>query len=133
LGEKELLELVRGGYAAFARSDFEWMIRNCTADVVIMPPAERPSARTYHGRAEFRDAFTDWPSQWDEFELELVDVAVVNDHQVLGTCRQRMRAGDLELDQPRYDLFSVRQGKVARLEMFHSLEQARAATDPDRA
>ena len=129
MDEAELLELVRGGYAAFDRSDFEWMIRNCTADVVIVPPAERPSARTYRGRAEFCDAFTDWPSQWDAFELELLDLAVLNDHQVLGTCRQRMRAGDLELDQPRYDLFSVRDGKVARLEMFHSLEQARAAAE----
>ena len=129
MGKAELLDLVRGGYAAFGRSDFEWMIRNCTADVVIVPPAERPSARTYRGRAEFRDAFTDWPSQWDAFELELLDLAVLNDHQVLGTCRQRMRAGDLELDQPRYDLFSVRDGKVARLEMFHSLEQARAAAE----
>jgi ketosteroid isomerase-like protein len=129
LADAELLELIRGGYAAFARSDFEWMIRNCTADVVIVPPPERPSARTYRGRAEFRDAFTDWPSQWDAFELELLALEQLNDRQVLGTCTQRMRAGELELEQPRYDLFTVREGKVARLEMFQSLDQAHEAAD----
>jgi ketosteroid isomerase-like protein len=125
------LDLVRAGYDAFGRADFQWMIENCTADVVIVPPAERPSARTYVGRNEFRAAFTDWPSQWDEFALELVDVEQLNDHQVLGFCRQHMRAGDLELDEPRYDLFTVRDGKVSRLEMFSSAEQARAAADGD--
>jgi hypothetical protein len=25
------IELARDGYAAFGRSDFEWMIRHCTA------------------------------------------------------------------------------------------------------
>ena len=123
------LELARDGYAAFGRADFEWMIRHCTADVVIVQPPERPSAKTYRGRNEFRDAFTEWPSQWDAFELDLIDVVELNDHQVLGTCRQRMRRGELELEQDRFDVFSFRDGKVSALELFHTREQALAAAD----
>jgi ketosteroid isomerase-like protein len=125
----EALEVVRQGYEAFSRSDFGWMIQNCTPDVVIVQPPERPSAKTYRGRTEFRAAFTEWPSQWDEFDLELVDLVELNDHQVLGSCRQHMRRGDLDVDQERFDLFTLRDGKVARLELFHSLDAARAAAD----
>ncbi|HEX3316986.1 MAG TPA: nuclear transport factor 2 family protein [Solirubrobacteraceae bacterium] len=117
------------GYAAFGRGDWQWMIAHSTADVVVVQPPERPSAKTYRGRTEFRAAFTEWPGQWDAFELELVDVVAVNDHQVLGTCRQRMRAGDLELEQDRFDVFTFREGRMARLELFHSLDQARAVID----
>ena len=66
------MELARDGYAAFGRADFAWMIRHCTADVLIVQPPERPSAKTYRGRNEFRAAFTEWPSQWDAFELDLI-------------------------------------------------------------
>ena len=79
----EHVELARAGYAAFGRADFAWMIEHCTADVVIVQPPERPSAKTYRGRNEFRAAFTDWPRQWDAFALDLVDVVELNDHQVL--------------------------------------------------
>ena len=123
------IELARAGYAAFGRADFEWMIHHCTADVVIVQPPERPNAKTYRGRIEFRSAFTEWPSQWDAFELDLLDIVELNDHQVLGSCKQRMRAGDLELEQDRFDVFTFREGKVSALELFHTREQALAAAD----
>ena len=123
------IELARAGYAAFGRADFEWMIQHCTADVVIVQPPERPSATTYRGRNEFRSAFTEWPSQWDAFELDLLDIVELNDHQVLGSCKQRMRAGDLELEQDRFDVFTFREGRVSALELFHTREQALAAAD----
>ena len=123
------IELARAGYAAFGRADFDWMIHHCTADVVIVQPPERPSAKIYRGRNEFRSAFTEWPSQWDAFELDLLEIVELNDHQVLGSCKQRMRAGELELEQDRFDVFTFREGKVSALELFHTREQALAAAD----
>jgi hypothetical protein len=69
--------------------------------VVIVQPPERPSGKTSRGRNEFRAAFTEWPSQWDAFELE----------------------------QDRFDVFTFRDGKVSVLELFHTREQALAAAD----
>ena len=86
----------------------------------------RPDAS---GRLPFREAFTEWPSQWDAFSLELVDVVEVNDHQVFGVSIQRLRSGELELEQDRYDVFTFREGWMARLEMFHTLDLASAAVD----
>jgi len=126
----EHVELARAGYAAFGRADYAWMIEHCTADVVIAHPPERPSAKTYRGRNEFRAAFTDWPSQWDAFALELVEVVELNHHQVLGWCKQRMRAGELELEQDRFDVFTFAAGKMSALQLFHTREQALAAADP---
>ena len=68
-------------------------------------------------------------AKWDAFALDLVDVVELNDHQVLGWCKQRMRAGELELVQDRFDVFTFAAGKMSELQLFHTREQALAAAD----
>lgn len=42
-------------------------------------PVDIPDAKTYRGHAGLLEAFRDWPSQWDEFSVDL-DVDVWNVH-----------------------------------------------------
>ena len=49
---------------------------------------------------------------------------------MLGWCKQRMRAGELELVQDRFDVFTFAAGKLSALQLFNTREQALAAADP---
>src|SRR4051794_3548972 len=67
---QENVELVRGGFEAFARGDFGLFLEFTDPDIEIVQPLELPGPRTYHGHKGLLEAMQSWAGQWDDFRAE---------------------------------------------------------------
>jgi ketosteroid isomerase-like protein len=123
---RENVELVRLGWDAFGRGDVESMQRTCQPDVVIVQPRELPDSKSYEGLAGVAESIEDWPRQWEDFLLEVVEVIDASDTQLVSVTRQRGRGREsgIEMDFEVAFLHTIRDGKLSRLEMFRSREEA---------
>jgi ketosteroid isomerase-like protein len=123
---EENVELVRLGWDAFGRGDVESMQRTCQPDVVIVQPRELPDSKSYEGLAGVAESIEDWPRQWEDFLLEVVEVIDASDTQLVSVTRQRGRGREsrIEMDFEIAFLHTIRDGKLSRLEMFLSREEA---------
>jgi ketosteroid isomerase-like protein len=125
----ENVELTRSAFEAFERGDVEWMQRRCAPDVVIVQPPEIPDAKTYRGAEAIAQMIDDWPKQWEEFRLEVTEIIDVSDDVLVSGTRHtgRGRTSGIELDFEVFYVGRLRDGKLARMEMFLSREQAMQA------
>src|SRR4051812_3496754 len=94
----EIERHVQAGFEAFRAGEIERLFSDAAEDIVISQPREIPGARPSHGLRGLVGASGDGPSQWDEFDVELIDTEVIGDGCALSWTRQRLRARDLKLD-----------------------------------
>ena len=123
---QENVELARQAFEAIHRGDFAWFEEWTTADLVIVQPPEVPDAKTYEGRDAVIEAWEDWPKQWEDFRLDLIEIIDVSDDVLISVTRHRGRGREsgIEMDFEVFYVYYGRDGKVARMEMFFSREQA---------
>jgi ketosteroid isomerase-like protein len=122
---QENVEVVRRNYEAGRRGDWEAFFRDIDPDVEFV---ELPAfgTRTYHGHEGLMDALRWWPSQWDDFESEMLELIDVDDEHVVTLFRNhgRGKASGVEVVEEVAFLGTVRNGKVTRFEMFRSVSEA---------
>lgn len=123
------VELVRAGFVAVARGDFSLVEEMSQPDVVMSQPPEVPDAKTYEGPSAIRAAMADWPSQWEDFRMDLLELIDAGDGVVVSVTRHRGRGrqSGIEMDFEVFYVHRLNEGKLARLEMFFDREQALAA------
>jgi ketosteroid isomerase-like protein len=123
---QENVELVKLGFEAWLRGDLAALEENTMPDVVIVQPPEVPDSKTYEGRAAILDMWEDWPRQWEDFQLDLVELIDVSDDTVVSVSRHRGRGREsgIEMDFRVFYVHRLRDRKLARMEMFFSREQA---------
>ena len=122
---QENVEVMRRHYEAGLRGDWAAVLRDVDPDVEFV---ELPAfgTKTYHGHQGLIDALTWWPSQWDEFETELLQVVDVDDEHVISLFRNhgRGKASGVEVVEEVAFLGTFRNGKVTRVEMFRGVAEA---------
>jgi ketosteroid isomerase-like protein len=123
---QENMELVAGGWAAFQRGDVEAMRADCHPDVLIVQPPEVPDTKTYSGLAGVKEAIEDWPNEWDDFQFEVLELIDVSNTQLVSVTRHRGHGAmsGIEMDAIVAYVHTIRNGKLTRLDMFFSREQA---------
>ena len=123
---RENVELVKLGIEAFRQGNWELVQENSHPDLVIVQPPEVPDAKSYRGPRAFADAAADWPSQWEDFKLELVELIDVDEERVISVTRHHGRGAEsgIEMDFTVAYLHTLRDNKLARLDMFFSRAQA---------
>ena len=123
---QENVELVKQLWDAFQRGDIEWMVQRCTPDIAIAQPPETPDATVYEGRTAMIDAVEGFPRDWEDFRVDLREVLDVSDDAVLSVCRNRGRGriSGLEMDVDMFYLHRIHAGKMNRMQIFLSREQA---------
>jgi ketosteroid isomerase-like protein len=128
----ENVELVESGWAAFQRGDVGFLRELCRADVVIVQPPEVPDTKTYSGLAGVKEAVEDWPKQWQDFRFEVLEVIDISDDQAVSVTRHHGRGASsgIEMDAIVAYVHTITDGKLARLEMFFSKDQALSAAGP---
>ena len=102
-----------------------------TPDLVLVQPPEVPDAKSYEGRDAIAEALDDWPKQWDNFRMDLIEVIDVDDEVAVLVTRHRGRGREsgIEMD---FEVFYVnwgRDGRLARVEMFFDRRQALKAAE----
>ena len=73
------------------------------------------------------EAMEDWPSQWEDFEMDLLEVIDVGDATLRArdaSSGPRSRERDRRWTSEVFYVQRYRDGKLARVEMFFSREQA---------
>ena len=123
---QENVELAYKSFEAIQSGDFAFAQELMAPDAVIVQPPEVPDAKTYEGRDAIREGWEDWPRQWEDFRLDLIEVIDVDDDTLISVTRQRGRGRDsgIEMDFEVFFVSHGRNGLIARMEMFFSREQA---------
>jgi uncharacterized protein len=119
------VEIVRKGYEAWNRGDLDH-IRGVTDDAFEWREAsEVPGAGTRRGRAEFDRYLRSFRRFWRQFEFEPVEIRDAGD-RVLAVVIERGRSArsDVEVNQLFVHVWTLRDGKVVRLEGFYDEEAA---------
>ena len=120
------MEIVRGGYQRFrttgqfdpeiATPDFVWDMSNFHG---------WPEQQVYEGVEGAETFLSDWTSAWDDWELELEGLRDAGD-KVLALVRQRgrSRGAGMPVDMCFAQVWTLRDGKEARMEMYSDPSEA---------
>lgn len=122
---QEKLALVQAAFDAYFRGDEPALLELVAADVVITQFPEQVDVRDYHGHEGFRQVMADWTGIWDDWSIEILSARELGD-MVLATARQRGRGrgSGAPMESEPTLVFTVREGLIARWQMFPSEEQA---------
>ncbi len=122
---QENVDLVSAALDAYFRGDERALLALVAPDIVITQFPEQIDVRDYHGHKGFREVMAAWTGSWDDWSVEILDTRAVGD-AVLVTARQRgigiSSGAPMQADST--FVFSVREGLIARWQMFASEEQA---------
>ncbi len=95
---------------------------------IVWNPVEESSEQ---GHDAVRASTTRWKSEWDDYELIPEEFADIGDRVVVTVrFRARGRGSGIEVDARLYDVFTLRDGKIVRMDQFaEQLEAFKAAAE----
>jgi ketosteroid isomerase-like protein len=123
------VEIVRRGYERFATTgdldpdhaspDFVWDMSNFDG---------WPEQQAYEGVDGARGFLADWVGAWDDWELE-VEALLDGGDKILALVRQRGRskAAGMPVEMSFAQVWTVRDGKQTRMDMYSDREEAMKA------
>jgi ketosteroid isomerase-like protein len=128
---KENVEVVRGVYDAVARSNSAAVLAFYDPEVewdFTRGPLGRLSLMergVYHGHQGLRSWVRERYEAWENIEDDLEELIEVGDHVIsVVTTRGRGRASGAEVEMKGAGLWTIRDGKIARVVWFASVEEA---------
>ena len=128
---QENIEAVRRLFAAFQRVDVGNVERRLdeVREVVdpevewIAPPHSLLASEEYRGYDGVRRFWTQFLSAWDEYRVQVDELIDAGD-QVVAVMRLSGRTNELEVDEARSSLLTLRDGRIVRIEPFASKDDA---------
>jgi ketosteroid isomerase-like protein len=127
---QENVDAIRRGYAHFqAENDFpeELMHPEFVWDMSTF--RGWPERTTYEGLEGAREFMRDWLDAWDDWEIDVEELRDAGD-RVVAIVRQHGRAKStgLPVDMLLAQVWTVREGKQARMQMYADVGEALRAT-----
>ena len=115
---QENVEIVR----RFLNAEVDEALTYADPGIVWNPVEELPT----QGHDAVRADVAHWKSAWDDYELILEEFADLGSDRVLATVRQRGRGkgSGIEIDARFYDLYTLRDGKIVRMDQFMERSEA---------
>jgi uncharacterized protein len=125
------LEIVKKGYEALASGGFEeWLPYFDPEFEMTTPPALASEPGTYRGPDGVKRWWEEFYEAMEEVRLEPQEFLQVGEHVVVPfEIVTRGRATGLETRMPAVQVWSLRDGKAIRLDVYADLEQAIAAAE----
>jgi ketosteroid isomerase-like protein len=126
---QENVEIVRAGFERFAATgefaanlstdDFAWDMSNFHG---------WPEQQVYEGAEGARAFMTEWLDAWEDWRLEVEALHDAGDRVVaLVHQRARSKAGGMPVEMSFAMVFTIRDGRQARMEMYSDRDEALAA------
>ena len=116
---QENVEIVRAAFDAYFRGDMESVFRLVDPEIVVMQPPEMPDAMPRHGHAGVMEAIAVWPEQWDDYQLEIVQIVDAGDNVVVRTHqRGRGKGSGVEVEDEIWFVLGFRDERIAEWRMF---------------
>jgi ketosteroid isomerase-like protein len=124
----EPLEIVRQVSERWNAGDIEGLLALYSDDIVVKTGEHWPEQATVQGKAAFRESIDEWLSVWQSIAIETDHVEAHGDRVVArGAWQSTGRLSGIEGTMPIHIVFTVRGGRIARLEWFPDHERAVAA------
>ena len=96
--------------------DFEWVVPN------------HPEGAVRHGADSVMEFFREWVEPWDDFDIEWELQEAGSDAALaIIDMRGRGRVSGVPAEMRFYQLWTFRDGRAVRMEMFNDLDEARRA------
>jgi uncharacterized protein len=126
--------LVRTIMEAFERGDTETQLANFDPDVALVEWPEGPDQRTYHGHEGAIQAYQSWGEAWEWLRNEVEEI-VENGDKVLtcGRTHGKGKGSSVEVAIDAFNVYTIREAKVTRIEFFITKEPALRAAGLDRS
>ena len=123
---RENVEIVRQAFEASADGDVGVWFQAADPDIRVYPRSEEPDAADeYRGLDGLMDYLTNWYGQWDDYEVEPVEIIDAGEHVLVVTReRGRVERSGVDLEEDFNHSFVLRNGKVAEWHMYDSHAQA---------
>jgi ketosteroid isomerase-like protein len=128
----ENVEVVRRGFDALRDGGVDALIELVDPEFEITTPSSLASEPdTYRGAEGIRRWFDSFHEVMDEISIEAHSFREVGGRVVVeSTLRARGRTTGLEFSQHGYEVWTLRDGKPVRLEVYPKLDQALEAARP---
>ena len=127
---EENVRIVREAMEAFNESGYasERSLSFFDESVVFEEPPEQPAPRVARGRDAAAEMFGQFDEAWDEHRSETEELRAIDDERVLMLSVEHFRGRDgIEVDQPCGTIYTIRDGKIVRLQSFWERTNALAA------
>jgi ketosteroid isomerase-like protein len=124
---QENVEVVRVAYEAFARGGLDRFMEHFTDDVDYRAPVgEIDDSGPIHGKDALRAYLQDWMDMFDGFRMELVELIDAGRDTVFALERYGgcAKLSGVETTQLVGDVFTIRDGKIARAREYETREEA---------
>jgi ketosteroid isomerase-like protein len=121
---QENVDVVQGAIAAYFRGDDQALREIAAADVTVTTRPDQPDVRDHRGVDGLIAFLGEWVDAWDDYSIEILHYRDLGNN-VIATARQRgqgKRSG-VPIDGEVTFAFSLRQGKLVRLQMFGDEQQ----------
>jgi ketosteroid isomerase-like protein len=136
MSAEENKQLVMQGYQMFANKDVQGILNMCTDEVEWSSREleDIPQTGTFHGKAGVADFFTKL-AQSVELHLFRPDMVVAEGDNVVvcGTTKGEVRASGIPYDDKWVHVFTVKDGKLARMDGYYDSAALQAAFKPSLA
>jgi ketosteroid isomerase-like protein len=131
VAESENVAAVRRFADAFNRRDFDSVLAGVDPDAELDEWPVAPGARSYRGPDAIRQAIESWFDAWEWMEVEIEDMVEAG-ARVLVTLHQRAkgRGSAVEVEIRSFNVYTFRDGKLIRVQLFTEREPALEAFGP---
>jgi ketosteroid isomerase-like protein len=125
VGESENVAIVRMFGEAFNRLDMDSIVAWLDPEIELREWPNAPGAQTYHGSDGVRQALDSWFESWEWMRIEILELHETED-RVLVTAHQRAmgKGSKVEVEIKSFNVYTFRDGKVVRIELFIEREPA---------
>jgi hypothetical protein len=113
---------------AFNRRDFDAIFVEADPELELHEWPTAPGAQVYRGRDRVLEGIANWFDSWEWMHVEIGDISEIGD-RIFFTLHQRARgkSSQAEVELTSYNVYTFRNGKVVRVELFTEREPALAA------
>ena len=128
---RENVEIVRSGFSALARGDFESFFSVLSDGVEWVNPPYAVEPGTRRGTVEFRAALDRMRASFGRIRLEVDEVVEAGEAFVVvsGRWTGKGTGSGVRLETPFSSLLTLREGEVVRYEWFREKAEALEAVD----
>jgi len=122
---EENVDLVRRTIGAYFSGDESALREAVRDDVTVTTRPDQPDARDHHGTDGLLEFLGEWAEAWENYSFDVLRVWDQGDRVYL-TARQggHGKRSGVPIDDEVTFVFSVRDGRIARLQMFATEQQA---------
>jgi ketosteroid isomerase-like protein len=122
------VDLVRASFEIYERGDLDAIAEMMHPDFELHDWPEAADPRVYHGMEGIVEATKEWSEAWEYMRAEPIDFVDAGD-RVLVLLRNigKGRGSSIEMTQETFGVYTIRDGKVSKIQYFTDREAALAA------